>query len=530
MSNDTDKGSSENPDKPQDMSRDELEEALNWLENLASKQGKSLDGIAPLEDGPAEESPFKGLFESDEGDLPDWLREMPSDPDGDDLGADRASRLDWLARMANQESIEELPTLEWRQLSSYAEEINADEASQAETGEDLADLFDTPSPSQTTNLTASSLMIIAESAEEADTEPEAQLPVESEPAEMVSDEVINLPPPAVVAEDSLPEPEPEMVDLSSAEVIELPGEEEPGLADETAALVDPVVHPEPDDLDAAMAWLEELAASTDAPIEDLPSVADRALASKLMAEAVSGQIDQPDEAEATSSEAESSKAELSGAHTAPPVEPEEVEVPADMTSNSGLEPLVAMAAVEQVVADQIEHDPEPVAAEIVMDAVEPDEAVEEPASVKLTTEEILAHLDQMAIPSGQSLAAIEAHLATMPSAYLISPYTLDSTLDWLAGTDSTPAVGNQSATMADQLNADLVAAMPEDPDEALRWLESMAEADDLPLERDDRAETPSGTTLSSVEVTEADLLDMPDDPDEAMAWIENLASKGSNKQ
>ncbi len=341
MSNDTDKGSSDNPDKPQDMSRDELEEALNWLENLASKQGKSLEGITPLEDGPAEESPFKGLFESDEGDLPDWLRELPSDPDGDDLGADRASRLDWLARMANQESIEELPTLEWRQLSSYADEINADEASQADTDDDLADLFDTPSALQTTNLAASSLMIIAESAEEADTEPEAQLPVESEPEEMVSEEVINLPPPTPVAEVSLSEPELEVADLFAAAAIELPGDGETDPVDEVAALVDPAVHPEPDDLDAAMAWLEELAASTDAPIEDLPSVADRALASKLMAEAISGQSDLPDDAEAA-------QPELQAEPDASPIELEEVELPDDMVNESRLKPLMAAAAVEQV--------------------------------------------------------------------------------------------------------------------------------------------------------------------------------------
>ena len=34
-----------------------------------------------------------------------------------------------------------------------------------------------------------------------------------------------------------------------------------------------------------MAWIEELAASQDAPIEDVPSVADRALTSKLLMEA-----------------------------------------------------------------------------------------------------------------------------------------------------------------------------------------------------------------------------------------------------
>ena len=34
-----------------------------------------------------------------------------------------------------------------------------------------------------------------------------------------------------------------------------------------------------------MAWIEELAASQDAPVEDVPSVADRALASKLLMEA-----------------------------------------------------------------------------------------------------------------------------------------------------------------------------------------------------------------------------------------------------
>jgi len=77
---------------------------------------------------------------------------------------------------------------------------------------------------------------------------------------------------------------------------ELPPAEEVEVApDLSAAAIDPemlldtlppdVELPPIDDLDAAMAWIEELAASQDAPIEDVPSVADRALASKLLREA-----------------------------------------------------------------------------------------------------------------------------------------------------------------------------------------------------------------------------------------------------
>ncbi len=65
-------------DLPRDMTPDELDQALRWLEDLAGKQGKSLDGLGHVwMTTSLEDSPFKGLFDSEEQELPDWLREVP---------------------------------------------------------------------------------------------------------------------------------------------------------------------------------------------------------------------------------------------------------------------------------------------------------------------------------------------------------------------------------------------------------------------------------------------------------------------
>ena len=58
------------PDMPPSDSRDEIENALKWLEGLTGKQ----DEQAPASN-PSLESPFHGLIGGDEGDLPDWLRD-----------------------------------------------------------------------------------------------------------------------------------------------------------------------------------------------------------------------------------------------------------------------------------------------------------------------------------------------------------------------------------------------------------------------------------------------------------------------
>ena len=268
------------PDIPPVETSQDLEEALKWLEELTARQGKSADLPNPV---PAAslDSPFHGLIESDEGDLPDWLRETPSSPNLEAyVEGEVESRLDWLAKMAQRESIEELPTLEWRRLSEPmqssilpaqreipVEELSAEFVDDSEISEEAPKGIDevpelvVPEESIESLLVTETLV-----AEELD-----RLPDEASVEPAVSDASLTG---AVDAEKPAAElPESEMVSPPVDNILETfeiePDEELPPI----------------DDLDAAMAWIEELAASQDAPIEDIPSVADRALASKLMMEA-----------------------------------------------------------------------------------------------------------------------------------------------------------------------------------------------------------------------------------------------------
>ena len=115
-------------------------------------------------------SPFDGLIDSEEGDLPDWLREAPPVSADSPLTSDGEfeSRLDWLAKMAERESIEELPTLEWRHLADAPAPV--DQVG----GEAMATDLDTLPP------------FAAE-----------EMPVEATPVEPLRAEaVVHLPPPA----------------------------------------------------------------------------------------------------------------------------------------------------------------------------------------------------------------------------------------------------------------------------------------------------------------------------------------------
>ncbi len=258
---------------PQVGTPEELEEALKWLEELTARQGKTAELSNPVPPTSLD-SPFRGLIDNDEGELPDWLREVPKATEPDNFDAEEPeSRLDWLAKMAQRESIEELPTLEWRRLSDPIQSTLAPEHQQiineAMRQESAIDEDEIDEDEEEAFVVTPPISSVTESSEIPELEPveatfvesvEASTPVDIE--EEVTDisafhEVMSTPVETVVSED-----------LSKS--ITLPDDEE---------------LPSLDDLDAAMAWIEELAASQEAPIEDVPSVADRALASKLMMEA-----------------------------------------------------------------------------------------------------------------------------------------------------------------------------------------------------------------------------------------------------
>ena len=280
------------PEIPPDVSPEQLEEALKWLEELASRPDMATEaGVTAMR---ADSSPFQGLIDSEGGDVPDWLHDAPPLPTDQSLADDSEyeSRLDWLAKMTERESMEELPTLEWRRISDAAAQQATAEGAPPE--EPILPLLPE-------GFDAAALEEAAESAllsEEPDTQPlpegylDERFPVAEAPEEpLVSEAVLHIP----EALTDAPAAMPDEGELEAAVESPPPVEEVEAAPDLSAAAIDPetlldtlppdVELPPIDDLDAAMAWIEELAASQDAPIEDVPSVADRALASKLLREA-----------------------------------------------------------------------------------------------------------------------------------------------------------------------------------------------------------------------------------------------------
>jgi len=231
---------------PSEEPHDELEEALKWLEELTNRKGVAPEPPAPTPSATLD-SPFHGLIEDDKGDLPDWLREAPSTQNLADITeSEPESRLDWLAKMAQRESIEELPTLEWRRIGGPMQSAIL------------------PPPREEIAEGAKPAVPVVEPAPE---------PTESsathEPGEPLS--WFGSIGQETVISDSIDAPPTDEEQESESPGLEMEFSPEDEL-------------PSADDLDAAMAWIEELAASQDAPIEDIPSVVDRALASKLMME------------------------------------------------------------------------------------------------------------------------------------------------------------------------------------------------------------------------------------------------------
>lgn len=294
-----------NPDPPPVGTPEELEEALKWLEDMTARQGQPADKSAATPATPLD-SPFRGLIDSEDGDLPDWLRELPVSQQLNDNEPE--SRLDWLARMAQQESIEELPTLEWRRLSEPAQSAilggqTADMPTEVYPGPSR---HEEPEPGSTTE--ESPIISLDEVSLESDDQPLVEEPLASTTVDESVEVAVEAPLAAIepvteeitFAEEAQPEPAPfeseadypdETTPVSSIASVTMGLDEILKSEHPTKDIAEPIAYrsgdeDEPlDDLDAAMAWIEELAASQNAPIEEMPSVADRALASKLMMEA-----------------------------------------------------------------------------------------------------------------------------------------------------------------------------------------------------------------------------------------------------
>ena len=204
-----------------------------------------------------------------------------------------------------------------------------------------------------------------------------------------------------------------------------------------------------------MAWLEQLAIDQSSPLEELPSIADRLLASEI-----ASQLD------------------------------------ADLEDGLQLEPLASQPLELDDALKYLENQAE--AQGISLDEVSFDQV--EPVG---SLDEDLDLLDQM----------------------VIAPLAAKAEM----GETDPPAVKNENGEWDD-----LSAQIPEDPDEALVWLGELAGEEDPSDSGADRSVLAKGAAAVAVaemaqsddQALDAEILEgMPDDPDEAMAWMEGLAGQ-----
>lgn len=481
---------SKKPPQTPPATRDEkassqTEDALTWLENLAAKHGKSVEELASIDLGSAYESPFRGLIDNTDEELPDWLRELPKS-DFNGQTTEQESRLDWLAKMTEREAVEELPTLRWR-------------GAPPESLEDVA--------------AAAAVVAAATAGKGSDPAAESELHVETFAAEQpvataatLPDDrqaTTEIPPEPVVVETATIDFGPDAdADVSVAEVAY--GSAPPG--------------PDLEDLDEAMAWLEELAISQETPLQDLPSVADRALASKLMGETPTPT---PPEPMKPTTSLPASETELEAMHEAPDTYPESLDEAIaylDRLAAGGSDPNIGSTRKRSDVSSNLEA--------------------------------ALNRMDALALPAGIGLADIAALFTRDGESALPRAFSLEASLDWLqeqlggsgaAEPAARAAAAAGTAAHADALDERLIALsaeMPEDPDQALAWLESLAPTTEgdaatvvlgtAAIEPVSEAVTPylpETAAIDAMTLDEATLLEIPDDPDQAIAWMEELARR-----
>jgi tetratricopeptide (TPR) repeat protein len=594
------------PETPPEETFDDLDKAMAWLEQLAAKQG-----------APAAELPsLRAEQQADSGEDADWLRDLPqAAPPGDDvldwaLPLDDAAPVDelpdWLdlpldvlrgaapdatpdaAPDATAESAPDEDQLDW--LNQLTESVGTEELPTMHWPKDQASASKIPSIPDAPD--------VVEPVDEAEEE-DAMAWLEKLAAGQ-GDPIEELP--TMLADSA--EPSPLHPSAAAAEA------EPPPVEADAAGM---------EDADDAMDWLEQLAVDQSTPLEDLPSVADRVLASAIMselegdvpiAEADAGDAPLPEEervlaleaAESEEAAAESAAAPVEAAAEEPveieeapaepaaaPVEaaaeePVEIEeapaepaaVPVEAAAEEPVEieeapaepaavPVEAAAEepveIEEAPAEEpveIEEAPaEPAAVPVEAVAEEPVEVEETadvepettaeiaPAAPALTPElaEALDYLERLAAEQGVDLAQVSVDRA---------PATADletalARLDGLAGETAVTTPPPAAAPPATEL-ADLSAEMPEDPDEALAWLERLAHeaaltegelvASQEEIEAVDELPTPVSAGRAAESAPEAPppavpavedepdfLSEMPDDPDEAMAWLERLAAR-----
>ena len=525
--------------------------------------------------------------------FPDWIGDLSDQPEDENvlytkLGVDSDILPDWMVEEeASREATvpEEAEVVQETGLSGLLASLDAAESDAADIEEFPDWLQETPESAETSSDEADLLAGLADlPVEEAELEEETAVSAEGEGEEEADAEAKALAAglaalAAAETMDRRPEPvkedtqwldqlaeegdvlsELELGDTGGLDWLEEPEIEEASLPELEPETERPSVEAEVDigqdrreaDVDDTLSWLEDLAAQQESPVEELPSVAQDALADDLVEEGAAGLAGA---ALASDIEPESGDTDWLDELKSEAEEPTAV-VPDDLVVEEGDSLLEMEAELDDAMSwlDEIAEEPEPISEEAVAGVRDPELAAALDALVQQVAREGLL----AGVTAVQARTVSEEELAEALDWLEAQAEASEVTVEEAAAAESTEPIGAEAdVTPAEDIADEIdLFDMPDDPDAAVAWLEAMAASDEAfdiemapppikPSEdavfvvEDTAVVEPEIEAEEMVEMEEAgaaeeltavapeeeiDIFDMPDDPDAAIAWLEAMAA------
>jgi hypothetical protein len=350
------------------------------------------------------------------------------------------------------------------------------------------------------------------------------------------------------------------------------------VAADAASANDDALASVPDELDAAMVWLEQLAARQGAPLEELPSITpvdfltedDRLSEDDLLVEEytpledepITAVADLPDKSHAPTSDAildelEDAMEWLDSLVETEPAdifatEPDldlEVAVGAAVAANWEPADLTEAEFVAPTLPDHLAAELDWLEATIGLTGDETAVPATDLDETSVSNEELQVALEQLVVLAQTPLRPRDAAPQETSDHVIATPDDLEPESFTPAATE--PAIFEPEITTPDLVQAEADwSTIPDDPEEAMAWLERLAARqgaalDELPSLKDADEMTlarltavpPSPDTLPEPEpeiasppaMFEPDTavaeLDMPENIDDALAWLERLAAR-----
>ncbi len=307
----------------------------------------------------------------------------------------------------------------------------------------------------------------------------------------------------------------------------------------------------PEDLDEAMKWLEELAAEQGADLAELPSLQTEQPAEEAEIAAESGAVEADDVPDWL--KADLSEGDLSTEEDLPDwLKDEAASISdADWLNLSGEDDQSELDMDRTVLeSDNIDLDSPAQPSDDIpewLKAQMPEDLQNEVGDGD--ADEDLGWLDQIA--AGEGAPIEEPPTLSWGDDPVESGLDIESDdLSWLDEMSEVAGLPEQAETESVAESADeTLAQVPDDPDEAMAWLEQLAAQqgaalDELPTVIDEvPVSSDADTIIDEAEIPEIDLeamtvldlpeedlevvseVEVPEDPDEAMAWLEQLAAQ-----